>query len=141
MELINSFAPPLFEFWREPSNPEQARKAKQAQQAPRGWGMSAADVMAAASAAAAKPVEVTVPFHGSLSTMEIAQVITEHLAVNEEAARVVVTGRDVSWLSGTEANEDTRVGALGDYEVEIKVQGADQAIRRKVRIHSTIALE
>ncbi|OJD39914.1 ribosomal protein l9 rnase h1 [Diplodia corticola] len=136
MELIANFVPPRIDIERDigeqPSQPKEEPKKQ-----PRLRGMSAADVLAAASGVPEKPADTRVRFFGSVSTQDIVTAIKEQLDVNEEGSRVVVAQRDVRFLGGTEPNDETRIKYLGDYEFEVKVQGATDGITRKLRILPT----
>ncbi|EKG20247.1 Ribosomal protein L9/RNase H1 [Macrophomina phaseolina MS6] len=132
LELINNLVPARIDV-RKSANvrPQQQQKPREQ---PRHRGMSAADVLAAASAPPPEPVDTRVPIHGSVSTTDIAAIIKEQLSVNEEGSRVVVSESDVRWLNGTSAEDPTRVRFLGEYEVEIKLKGADEGVTRKIRV-------
>lgn len=134
MELIDIFVPSRIDIAGTPRDTGKPKEKPREQ--PQLRGVSAADVLAAASAAPPKPADSRIPIHGSVSTKDVAAFITQQLAVNEEAARVVVSERDVYFLGGTEPNDETKVRHLGEYEVEIKVKGSEGGVRRKVRVYA-----
>ncbi|KAB2577156.1 Ribosomal protein L9/RNase H1 [Lasiodiplodia theobromae] len=136
MELIEIFVPSRIDIAGTPRDTGKPKEKPREQPQPQLRGVSAADVLAAASAAPPKPVDSRIPIHGSVSTKDVAAFITQQLAVNEEAARVVVSERDVSFLDGTEPNDETKVRHLGEYEVEIKVKGSEGGVRRKLRVYA-----
>ncbi|EOD46283.1 Ribosomal protein l9 RNAse h1 [Neofusicoccum parvum] len=133
MELIDIFVPARMDFQKSAKDkPPQEQPAKVQ---PRPRGISAADVLAAASAAQAKQeVDERVGIHGSVSTIDVAAFIRDHLAVNEEGTLVTVSQEDVHFIDGTSADDATRLKFSGDYEVEIKVKGAEEGVRRKLRV-------
>lgn len=56
------------------------------------------------------------------------------LANNDEAARVIVIDEDIRFVSGNDESEMDRVKHLGDYNIEVKIRGAEQVVRRVVRV-------
>ncbi|KAL1650321.1 hypothetical protein SLS58_001136 [Diplodia intermedia] len=138
MQLIDIFVPPRITLIKEiaKAQPSQTEPKQETKEQPRPWGMSAADVLAAASVAPAKPADTRVRLHGSVSTADIVTFVKTQLEDNEEGSRVVLSERDVQFLGGTEPNDDTRIKYLGDYEVEIKIKGTEGGVRRKLRILS-----
>ncbi|KKY17213.1 putative ribosomal protein l9 rnase h1 [Diplodia seriata] len=138
MQLIDIFVPPRITLIKEiaKAQPGQTEPKEEPKEQPRPRGMSAADVLAAASAVPAKPADTRVRLHGSVSTADIVTFIKTQLMTNEEASRVVLSERDVQFLGGTEPNDDTRIKYLGDYEVEIKIKGSEGGVRRRLRIMS-----
>ncbi|KAF2145164.1 uncharacterized protein K452DRAFT_284549, partial [Aplosporella prunicola CBS 121167] len=133
MELIDNFIPPRLDFSR-PVIEAPAPEAPATPQRSRGQFSSAADVLAAASMAAAKQKPEETAIHGSVSTSDIASSIKAMLADNEEASRVVLSEADVHFISGTTGEDTDRVKHVGEFEVEIKIKGADEGIKRRVRV-------
>ena len=80
---------------------------------------------------------------GSVSTSDIADNLRAVLALEaakeggiQDAARVVLTAADVRIVPSEqqiESIEGTRIKAIGDFDIEIVVRGAE-SVKRKVRI-------
>ena len=60
------------------------------------------------------------------------------LAENDEAARVIFGEEDVRFLNVKDGDsvvaETDKVKSLGEYQVEIRIRGAEETIKRTVRV-------
>ena len=130
MELLTTFAPATLVFDRQPIEQEKTESRPQ----PRYGASNAADILTAA-AMASKPKTPENGIYGSVSTGDIVNQIKQALAHNEEAARVILTEGDVSFLNAP-GGESARLKQLGAFTVEIKVPGADAPMTRNVRIRA-----
>jgi hypothetical protein len=126
MELLDAFVPPTIDFFRQ--RIEQERDSK-----PRFGASGAADVLTAA-AMAGKAKAHTDAIYGSVSTTDVVQTIRGALAHNDEAARVILNEADVSFLSGHEEGDTSRVKQLGVFKIEIRFPGAEESLVRNIRI-------
>lgn len=72
--------------------------------------------------------------YGSVSTADILSSIRNDLARNDEAARIVLTEEDVRIVNLAEGDETGRVKRLGDFEVDIRIKGAEEPLKRIVRV-------
>jgi hypothetical protein len=126
MELLDAFVPPTIDFYRQ--RIEQERDSK-----PRFGASGAADVLTAA-AMAGKAKTHPDAIYGSVSTTDVVQTIRGALAHNDEAARVILNEADVSFLSGHEEGDTSRVKQLGVFKIEIQVPGAGEPLVRNIRI-------
>ena len=128
MELLTTFIPTTIDFIRQPIEQETVEAKPQ----PRYGASNAADILTLA-AMAAKPKTPVNGIYGSVSTGDVVASLKTRLAHNEEAARVILTESNVSFVDGPEG-DSTRVKQLGTFTVEIKVSGAEAPITRNVRI-------
>lgn len=78
--------------------------------------------------------------YGSVSTSDVAAAIKDLLAANEEASKIIFGDEDVRFLSAKADGsavvglEGDRVKVLGDFEIEVRVPGAEKGVRRMVRV-------
>ncbi len=91
---------------------------------------STSTISAAAAEAPAKPAKVSI--YGSVSTTDIATSLTAILAEDEAGSRVVLTPEDISFVEVTD--EADRVKHLGVFQIEIKLNGAADPVRRQVTV-------
>jgi hypothetical protein len=126
MELLNTFVPPTIDFARQ--RIEQDRESR-----PRVGASGAADVLTAA-AMASKPKAHIDAIYGSVSTTDVVQTIRGALAHNDEAARVILNEADVTFLTGHEEDDASRVKQLGMFKLEIRLPGAEEPLVRNIRI-------
>ena len=94
-------------------------------------------------AAAATPIpDESEAIFGSVTAADIAQNIKALLALEamkgktRDAARIVLAPEDIAILPSETQSEhvdDTKIKGLGDYDVELRIQGED-AVRRTVRV-------
>ena len=140
-ELLEIFVGPRIEFYRQPileeRDVEEAKpEDKKAETQFEGSG-PAAELAAARRPVAKKAVKTgPTPIYGSVSALDVLQAVRATIARNDEAARVVLQEEDISFVDLPEAehSEAGKVKHIGDFTVEIKVPGSDDAIRRVVRI-------
>tara|TARA_R110002003_G_scaffold39_8_gene2460 strand:- start:1055 stop:1456 length:402 start_codon:yes stop_codon:yes gene_type:complete len=126
MELLNTFVPPTIDFHRQ--RIEQDKESKQ-----RIGASDAADILTAA-AMASKPKAHTDAIYGSVSTTDVVSTIRAALAHNDEAARVILNEADVSFVTGHEEGDASRVKQLGVFKAEIRLPGAEEPLVRNIRI-------
>ncbi|KAH6419307.1 hypothetical protein HBI14_092320 [Parastagonospora nodorum] len=126
MELINTFVPPTIDFFRQ--RIEQDRETRQ-----RPGASGAADVLTAA-ALASKPKAHADAIYGSVSTADVVQTIRGALAHNDEAARVILNENDITFVSGHEEGDASRVKQLGVFKMEIQLPGAAEPLVRNIRV-------
>ena len=89
-----------------------------------------------AAAAASAGIDTKQPdkksFFGSVSTADIAGNIKAILAEDKEGKRVVFAPEDISFV--VESEDKDRVKHFGVYEIDIKIKGAPDSIRRTIQI-------
>jgi len=95
---------------------------------------SQSSISAAAAAIAKAPTSTSskVSIYGSVSTLDVATKIKEILLEKEEGVGIALDAKDIAFVEKTE--EPDRVKHLGTFEFEIQLDGAANAIRRKVRV-------
>lgn len=87
----------------------------------------------------AKPSSSTEPaassnnIYGSVSTADVATNLKALLASTVVAGKIVLAEDDITFTSIGDAQSD-RVKQLGTFNIEIKVKGYNEAIRRQVRV-------
>jgi hypothetical protein len=67
-----------------------------------------------------------------VSTGDIAANLKAVLAEDDEGARVVLSPEEISFVDETE--EKNRVKHLGVFEIEIKLNGATESVRRTITV-------
>ncbi|CZS90536.1 hypothetical protein WAI453_004130 [Rhynchosporium graminicola] len=72
--------------------------------------------------------------YGSVSTSDIAANLKDILAEDVEGERVVLSHEDISFVEETEDKD--RVKHLGVFDIEIKLEGAPDVVRRSIRINA-----
>jgi ribosomal protein L9 len=72
--------------------------------------------------------------YGSVSTADIAANLKAILAEDEDGVRVVLSSENISFVE--ETNEKDRVKHLGIFEIEIRLHGAPDTIRRTIRVNA-----
>jgi hypothetical protein len=126
MELLDAFVPPTIDFSRQ--RIEQDRDSGL-----RLGASGAADILTAA-AMTSKPKAHSDAIYGSVSTADVVSTIRRALAHNDEAARVILNEADVTFVTGHEEGDASRVKQLGVFRLEIRLPGADEPLTRNIRI-------
>lgn len=135
-KILETALPSQIIFYRTPI-PEAEPPAPEPVTNPRRRATSAAAELDAASEPTkpSKPRLTTI--FGSVSTADIAESIKAVLAQTKEGARVVVGPEDINIVvqesalaeDHTNGIEGDRIKALGDFQVEIRVKGAETVAR------------
>ncbi|KAH0562240.1 hypothetical protein GP486_003063 [Trichoglossum hirsutum] len=132
-QILSNTVPPVLIFYRPPIAAAQPGKAL-----PRpGAAVSSA---AADLAAASEPPSSLEPtgIYGSVSTADVATSIRALLATDEEGSRVVISPEEIIFLNSISEEDELgdvdRVKRLGDFEVEIKVKGMKDSLKKTVRV-------
>lgn len=142
MELLDIFVSHRLDFYREPIMEEKPEEPVQAEDEKedkkrRTASSAAADLLAARSPIAAEKskakTKVMGAIYGSVSQHDILVAIRAATATNDESAKVVITEQDIHFLD-KQVQADNKIKLIGDFTVEIKVKGAEQGIRRTVRV-------
>ncbi|KAF2837702.1 hypothetical protein M501DRAFT_994912 [Patellaria atrata CBS 101060] len=112
MELLQIFTPTRLNFFRTPIDLEA--KGPSPQQ-PTG-----------------KPHPISI--HGSVTASDIAASFRAALANNDEAGRVVLLDDDIRFVGKAAEEDPQRVKQLGKFDVEIRVKGVDNVLKRHIRV-------
>ncbi|KAE8452338.1 hypothetical protein EG329_001038 [Mollisiaceae sp. DMI_Dod_QoI] len=94
--------------------------------------IAAFSTISAAAAQAAKLESNKI--HGSVSTNDIAANLKAILAEDEEGARIVISPAEISFVQETEDKD--RVKQLGVFEIEIRLNGAADSVRRTIKVNA-----
>ncbi|KAK4570382.1 hypothetical protein LTR86_002462 [Recurvomyces mirabilis] len=146
-ELIELFVPSRLDFFRQPileekeAEPEPAL-APELKKSSRSVGLGAgAELMAAraqsqAEAKLPKPKIASGPqaIYGSVSTHDILVAVREQMARNDEAKMVAFREEDIRFVELPAESEADRVKFVGDYAVEVRCKGVEEAKRVVVRV-------
>jgi len=107
LSFLKSAIPPNVDFYRQPN---LAQESGSAEAAPAGT-----------------------PIYGSVSTADVATSIKALLASTELAGRIALADDDIHFTNSEVANAG-RIKQVGEYEIEIRVKGREESIKRKVRV-------
>jgi hypothetical protein len=72
--------------------------------------------------------------YGSVSTADIAANLKAVLAEDAEGARIVLSPEDITFVE--ESDEKDRVKELGIFDIDIRVKGAADVVRRTIKINA-----
>jgi hypothetical protein len=75
-----------------------------------------------------------ISIYGSVSTGDIAANLKAVLAEDGEGARVVLSPEEISFVEETE--DAHRVKHLGVFEIEIRLNGATESVRRTIMVNA-----
>ncbi len=136
-ELINIFIPPRLEFYRPPIPDEkEPEKAQPVELETPQFGGAAGDLMAARLRQPKEPRATPQPIYGSVTAQDVVVAMRAVLANNDEAARVVLQESEIAFidLPDLEGSEAGRIKHLGNFSIEVKFRGAEEVVRREVRV-------
>lgn len=142
MELVEIFVPKRLDFYRQPiieeKTPEPAPAPEQYKKPKFTMGGAAGDLMAARQRTPApeKPrrKEEKQAIYGSVSVQDVLVAMRAAMATNDEAARVVLQEGDVNFVDLPESEEMGKVKHVGEFSVDVRVKGAEEGVRRTVRV-------
>ena len=77
--------------------------------------------------------KMTGAIYGSVSPHDILVAVRAAIATNDEAARVLIAEQDIQFLE-PQAQSENKIKSIGDFTIELKIKGAEQGIRRTVRV-------
>ncbi|KAH7330205.1 hypothetical protein BKA65DRAFT_480363 [Rhexocercosporidium sp. MPI-PUGE-AT-0058] len=125
--ILNTVLPSTLDFYRSPiALPTPKRMSPSI---PASSQVSAA----AAAAEANQPGKVgRRGIYGSVSTSDIAANLKAILAEDEEGVRVVLSHENISFVEETEDKD--RVKHLGVFDIEIRLEGAQDSVTRTIQI-------
>ena len=142
--LVERFVRPRLEFYRQPII-EEVQEEVVAAPAPKkraSYGSGAgAELLAARLGGAvpptiAKAVDGPQAIYGSVSPLDVLQAVRATLAEDDEAKRVVLAEQDVQFVDLPESEGEAAkvVKHVGEFAVEIRLKGAERAVRRVVAV-------
>jgi len=141
MQLLDIFVPQRLDFFRqpipeEPKEPEAPVEEQDRVPTMRG---AAADLFAARmQQPVSEKSKAPQGIYGSVSTQDILAAVRAAMGGNDEAARAIVGEEAITFVeSGTaELEESGRIKHVGEFTVEIKMKGAEEPVRRLVKVHA-----
>lgn len=128
MELLDTFVPNTIDFYRQRIEHEKEPKER--------YGASGAADILTAAAMGSKAKAHADAIYGSVSTADLVSTIRGALAHNDEAARVILNEADVTFVTGHEEGDASRVKQLGVFKVEIQIPGSAEPLVRNIRIRA-----
>ena len=156
MQLLSILVPPRLDFYRQPIEvapvaapapapvPASGAEAHTSRKARQPSASSAAADLLAARSMPSKPVAVAasassiVAIYGSVSAADVAIAVKAVLAANDEAARIVFADEDVKFVNvtvdGQALAETDKIKHIGEFEAEIRIKGAEAAVKKIVRV-------
>ena len=129
MTVLENLIPPNIDFYRVPV---AVADTPQKRVSPSIRFNSVISAAAAEVKDAEKP-EIT-NIYGSVTTMDIVANLKAILAEDEEGVRVVLSPENVSFVE--ETSRKNSVKHLGIFEIDIKLDGVPEAIRRTIRVNA-----
>ncbi|PQE12368.1 ribosomal l9 RNAse h1 protein [Rutstroemia sp. NJR-2017a BVV2] len=127
-ELLSRLLPPNLEFSRTAITiaPPPVKRISPS--------IPASSVISAAAGGNEKRTPEKVAIYGSVSTTDIAANLKAIMAEDEQGKRVVFGPEDITFVGKTE--EKDQVKHVGTFEIDIKVKGASDAVRRTIRVNA-----
>ena len=140
-ELVEIFVGQRLDFYRQPIIEEKApeeppQPPPTPEKRPRGMTGAAMDLLEARTPQPEKPKEKekeVQAIYGSVSTHDVLVAMRAAMATNDEAARVHLAEGDIKFVN-VAAEDEHRVKHVGDFTVEIRPKGAENAVRRSIRV-------
>ncbi|QSZ30429.1 hypothetical protein DSL72_004952 [Monilinia vaccinii-corymbosi] len=126
--ILSDLIPPSIDFFETAltNTPPQVKKVSPS------LASSSSISAAAAGNNTDKPDKVAI--YGSVSTADVAAKIKTILDQDSKGKRVVFGPEDIKFVQETE--EKDRVKHLGIFEVDIRLKGAPEAVRRAIKINA-----
>lgn len=127
--MLDRFIPPTVDFYRTPIvNPEPAKPADASEVAP---GESQREAQSDPHNATQAGTNI----YGSVAISDVATAIKAALSIHDPNGRILLADEDIKFIRAETGEDATdRVKQLGEYDVEIKLKGLNNTIRRKVRV-------
>lgn len=138
IQLLEIFVEPRLDFYRQPimeekeSEPEKPKEESKRERT-RTASSAAFDLLAARSSQPKSEVVAPLAIYGSVSKHDVLIHMRAAIARNDEAAKVIIQEEDIVFLDRS-VEAEGKIKHVGDFTIEIEVKGADQRIRRTVRV-------
>jgi hypothetical protein len=129
MAVVAMLLPANIDFYRTPIETPSPALKRHSPSIPTSSALSAA-ALEGIETEAAQPTSI----YGSVTTADIASNLKAILAEDNEGARVVLSAEDILFVE--EGEEYDRVKHLGVFEIDIKVKGASDVIRRTIKVNA-----
>lgn len=129
MAILDDLLPPNLAFYRTPIETAPPTLKRVSPSIP------ATSIISAAAAEGKEPEKpAKTSIYGSVTTGDISANLKAILAENEDGVRVILSPEDISFVE--ETDDKDRVKHLGIFEIEIKLNGAQNAIRRTIQVNA-----
>jgi len=128
-KVLDRFIPPTVDFYRTPIANHEPKRPADAGEAAAGESLrQTPPEMTDATQAGAN-------IYGSVAIGDVSTAIKAALSIHDPNGRILLADEDIKFIRA-ETGEDAadRVKQLGEYDVEIKLKGHNDTIRRKVRV-------
>lgn len=129
MAVLAMLLPANIDFYRTPIATPAATPQRHSPSIPTSSALSAAALEGVEPESPSK-----VSIYGSVTTSDIASNLKAILAEDEEGARVVLSPEEILFVE--EGEEYDRVKHLGVFEIDIRVKGATDVIRRTIKVNA-----
>jgi hypothetical protein len=129
MAILDALLPPTLAFYRTPiaTAPPTPKRVSPS--------IPATSIISAAAAEGKEPEKLSkTSIYGSVTTGDISANLKAILAEHEDGVRVVLSPENISFVE--ETDDKDRVKHLGIFEIEIKLNGAQNAIRRTIQVNA-----
>ncbi|KAF2723038.1 hypothetical protein K431DRAFT_319173 [Polychaeton citri CBS 116435] len=151
IELVEIFVPRRVDFYRQPIMEEAkaatlaaddpSRPTQESQDKDSGIGTDPLAEREGAASASESEEKVALSrqpqaIYGSVSTHDILMAIRTALGRNDEARRVVLHEDDITFVDDEEGATTGKVKKLGNFNIEIRVKGAEDAVRRILKVNA-----
>ncbi|KAI9851913.1 MAG: hypothetical protein M1838_002350 [Thelocarpon superellum] len=135
MLILTELVPSQLDFHRSPiaSTPTTASPQDASSSHPESAGPTPADPSATAETTPEPASTAPTSIYGSVSTSDIATTLRAILAADRDGSRVVLSPEDISFRNPA-GEEVDRVKTLGEFEVDIRVKGATEPLRRTIAV-------
>lgn len=137
MELVEIFVPKRFDFYRQVIETDTGPVTPTAP-VPRGRD-AASELMALRAEQALKvkqEAERNRPkaIYGSVSTADVLIAVKAAMGTNEEASRVVLEERNISFVASADLEDATKLKTIGTFDYLVTIRGTNFSVARTVRI-------
>jgi len=129
MTVMSMLLPDNIDFYRTPISPAPATAQRHSPSIP-----STSAISAAAQEVAPSQTTQNTSIYGSVTTADVCANLRAVLAEDDEGSRIVLSSEDISFVE--EGEEKDRVKQLGVFEIDIRVKGATDSIRRTIRVNA-----
>jgi hypothetical protein len=127
ISILSMLLPANIEFYRTPISVAPPALQRHSPSIP-----ATSTVSAAASKGAQSKIPEKTSIYGSVSTTDIAANLKAILAEDDEGARVPLGSEDITFIEKTDDYD--RVKHLGVFEIDIRVKGGSDVIRRTIKV-------
>ncbi|KAL2067317.1 hypothetical protein VTL71DRAFT_1741 [Oculimacula yallundae] len=132
--ILENLLPASLDFYRSPIALPPTQRLSPSIPASSAISAAAASAAAAEASRSGAGKSTRRGIYGSVSTSDIAANLKAILAEDEEGVRVVLSHEDISFVEETEDKD--RVKHLGIFDIEIRLEGSPDVVRRTIQINA-----